>query len=247
MTRRIDVQFLRRSVGCRRRFRSDGSQGFCSLTVRQNLGVYPSERNFRLMGRSREFGRLRRPKGIDEEPERTAHMPFILEAKDVLPEVAEFKSVLIVPCRFCPAASTAVKSDEAYIEFPRRALKTASYERQIAEMKEAFTQRGITTVVFRSHLLHQFVLCMWTARRRRALLERARDFDAVVVMGCEAAVATARSTLESSACHVISALRSEGIMSIQPKFSLPCTVRLELESITPYIYPEGENVAARQA
>lgn len=173
-------------------------------------------------------------------------MPFILEAKDVFPEVAGFKSVLIVPCRFCPAASMAVKSDEAYIEFPRRALKTASYERQIAEMKDAITQRGITTEVFRSHLLHQFVLCMWTARRRQALLERARDFDAVVVMGCEAAVATVRSTLESTACHVISGLRSKGIMSIQPKFSLPCTVRLELESITPYVCPEGENAAAKQ-
>ena len=173
-------------------------------------------------------------------------MPFILEAKDVLPEVAELKSVLIVPCRFCPAASMAVKSNEAYIEFPRRALKTASYERQIAEMQEAFTQRGITTEVFESHLLHQFVLCMWTARRRKALRERAKEFDAVVVMGCEAAVATVRSTLESTNCRVISGLRSEGIMSIQPRFSLPCTVRLELESITPYVYPEGENTAAMQ-
>lgn len=173
-------------------------------------------------------------------------MPFILETRDVLPEVAGFKTVLIVPCRFCPAASMAVKSDEAYIEFPRRALKTASYERQISEMKEDFVQRGITTEVFESHLLHQFVLCMWTARRRQTLLERAGSFDAVVVMGCEAAVATVRSTLEPTACHVIPGLRSEGIMSIKPKFSLPCNVRLELESITPYVYPEGENAAARQ-
>ena len=173
-------------------------------------------------------------------------MPFILETNDVLSEVTEFKSVLIVPCRFCPAASAAVKSDEAYIEFPRRGLETASYERQIAEMQEAFTQRGITTEVFKSRLLHQFVLCMWTARRRQALLERARSFDAVVVMGCEAAVATVRSILEPTACHVISGLRSEGIMSIQPKFSLPCTVSLELQSITPYVHPEGEDAAARQ-
>lgn len=173
-------------------------------------------------------------------------MPFILEAKDVLREAAEFKSVLIVPCRFCPAASAAVIHDEAYIEFPRRALMTPSYERQIVEMRDAFTRRGIETEVFRSRLLHQFVLCMWTSRRRRALLERAREFDAVVVMGCEAAVATVRRTLESTACHVISGMRSEGIMSIQPRFSLPCTVRLELESITPYVCAEGEGAAAVQ-
>ncbi len=173
-------------------------------------------------------------------------MPFILEARDVLPEVSDSQSVLIVPCRFCPAASMAVKSDESYIEFPRRALKTASYERQIVEMKDAFAERGIETDVFESHLVHQFVLCMWTGRRRQALLERAKEFDAVVVMGCEAATATVRSTLESTSCNVISGLSSEGIMSIQPKFSLPCTVRLELESITPFVYPEGEDSAARQ-
>ena len=173
-------------------------------------------------------------------------MPFILETRDVLPEVAGFTSVLIVPCRFCPAASMAVHCDEAYIEFPRRALTTASYERQITEMKDRFTERGINAEVFRSRFLHQFVLCMWTARRRRALLERARDFDAVVVMGCEAAVATVRSTLASTHCEVIPGLRSEGIMSIQPKLSLPFTVRLELEGITPYVCPEGENVAAGQ-
>ena len=58
----------------------------------------------------------------------------------------------------------------------------------------------------------------------------------MVVMGCEAAVATVRSTLESTACHVIPGLKSEGIMSIQPKFSLPCNLTLDLESVTPVSY-----------
>ena len=166
-------------------------------------------------------------------------MPFYLDAPDVIPEIVNFKSVLIVPCRFCPAASMAVRSNEPYIEFPRRFLKTASYERQLAEMKDSFEKRGIKTGVFKSHFLHQFVLCMWTAKRRKALLKRARNYEAVVVMGCEAAVATIRGTLESTACHVISGLRSEGIMSIQPRFALPCNVRLDLESVTPYVHPES--------
>ena len=34
-------------------------------------------------------------------------MPFYLKEVDVIPEVAKFQSVLIVPCRFCPAASLA--------------------------------------------------------------------------------------------------------------------------------------------
>ncbi len=81
---------------------------------------------------------------------------------------------------------------------------------------------------------------MWTGKRRNALLEPAKNYEAVVVMGCEAAVATVRSTLESTACHVIPGLKSEGIMSIQPKFSLPCNLTLDLESVTRYVHPESE-------
>jgi hypothetical protein len=185
--------------------------------------------------------------GQAKNEERRDPMPFILESNDVLPEVEGCRSVLIVPCRFCPAASKAVKSNAAYIEFPRRALKTAPYERQIAEMKSTFDERGITTEVFRSRLLHQFVLCMWTTRRRRSLRERAKKFEAVVVMGCEAAVATVRNTLESTNCRVISGMRAEGIMSIQPRFSLPGTVRLDLESVTSYVYLEGGDETVAQA
>ena len=166
-------------------------------------------------------------------------MPFCLDVADIGPEVADFDSVMIVPCRFCPAASMAVKSNEPYIEFPRRLLKTASYERLIKKTKEGLEERGITTGVFESKLLHQFVLCMWTSRRRKELLERAKDYDAVVVMGCEAAVETVRNALESTSCHVIPGMEAEGIMSIQPRFSLPCNISLELEGVTPYIHPEG--------
>jgi hypothetical protein len=164
-------------------------------------------------------------------------MPFYLNVTDVVPEVVNFKSVLIVPCRFCPAASMAVRSNEAYIEFPRRSLKTAAYERLIKTTKKRFEKRGIKTSVFKSNLLHQFVLCMWTSKRRKKLMERAKKYDALVVMGCEAAVQTVRNSVESTACKVIPGMKSDGIMSIQPKFSLPCNIRLELESVTPYIHP----------
>ena len=105
-------------------------------------------------------------------------------------------------------------------------------------MKRNFEERGIKTSVFESHLLHQFVLCMWTARRREQLLQRARQFDAVVVMGCEAAVQTVRNTLESTACRVIQGMNSEGIMSIQPRLSMPCSISLELDCVTPYVHQE---------
>jgi hypothetical protein len=168
-------------------------------------------------------------------------MPFCLDAKDIVPEVGNFESVLIVPCRFCPAASLAVKSNEYYIEFPRRFLKTASYERLIESMRRSLEERGIRTGIFKSNLLHQFVLCMWTSKRRRTLAESAKKYDAVVVMGCEAAVQTVRNALESTTCHVIPGMKSEGIMSIQPRLSLPCNISLELEAVTPYIHAEPQS------
>lgn len=168
-------------------------------------------------------------------------MPFSLEVTDVVPEVVNLKSVLIVPCRFCPAASMAVKSNEPYIEFPRRLLKTASYQRLIKSMKDSFEERGIRTSIFKSNLLHQFVLCMWTSQRRKKLLESAKQYEAVVVMGCEAAVQTVRNALKSTTCQVIPGMKSEGIMSIQPKFSLPCNLSLELEGVTPFTHPESQS------
>ena len=168
-------------------------------------------------------------------------MPFCLDVTDVASEAAECKSVLIVPCRFCPAASMAVKNDEPYIEFPRRMLKTAPYERLIDNVKRSLVSNGIRTSIFKSKLLHQFVLCMWTTRRRRKLLERAKQFEAVVVMGCEAAVQTVRNALESTECRVIPGMRAEGIMSIQPRLSMPCNILLELEGVTPYIHSESRS------
>ncbi len=164
-------------------------------------------------------------------------MPFYLDEKDVVPEVAGCESVLIVPCRFCPAASTAVQSSEPYIEFPRRGLKTASYERLIEAMRAGLVERGIKTDVFRSRSLHQFVLCMWSSKRRKQLLERAKKYEALVVVGCEAAVETVRDAVRSTGCRVIQGMKTRGVMSIQPRFRLPCNIRLELQGVSPTLFP----------
>jgi hypothetical protein len=160
-------------------------------------------------------------------------MPFILNAKEDVSELTQYKSVLIVPCRFCPAASSAVKNDEPYFEFWRHFLKTDSYERYIAALKSKLEASGIRTDIFRSRLIHQFVLCMWTSGRRRKLAEVAKDYEAVLVLGCEAAVQTIRDAVRFSSCDVVPGLESEGIMSIQPRLHLPCNLTLELESVTP--------------
>jgi hypothetical protein len=76
---------------------------------------------------------------------------------------------------------------------------------------------------------------MWTSKRRKKLLERAKQHDALVVLGCEAAVQTVRDSVKSTDCQVIQGMKNEGLMSIRPRFSLPCNIFLELESVSPIV------------
>lgn len=163
-------------------------------------------------------------------------MPFILKAIDDATAYEQFESVLIVPCRFCPAASAAVRSSEPYFEILRRFLETGSYERFIRSLKSKLEQKGIKAGVFKSRWLHQFVLCMWTVRRRAALKRRARNYDALVVLGCEAAVQTVREAVKPNSCKVLQGVETEGIMSVNPRFSLPCNLTLDIESVSRYEY-----------
>jgi len=161
-------------------------------------------------------------------------MPFIFKKYRDISDYYQFDSVLIVPCRFCPAASSAVKNNEPYLELFRRLMKTDSYECYIKSLKSGLEEKGIKADVFRSRLIHQFVLCMWTSRRRKKLGKYAKKYDAVIVLGCEAAKQTVVDSIGSSRCSIIQGLESEGVMSIQPRFSLTGNISLELESITPY-------------
>ncbi len=169
-------------------------------------------------------------------------MPFIFKAQEDISKLIRFKSVLIIPCRFCPAASSAVKSDTPYFEFWRNFLQTKSYEHYIKSLKSELEEARIRTAVFRSRLLHQFVLCMWTSGRRKKLLEYSRGYEALLVLGCEAATQTVRDSVKSIGCEVIQGLESEGIMSIQPKITWPLNLRLKLESVTPLIFKNTSRI-----
>jgi hypothetical protein len=169
-------------------------------------------------------------------------MPFYLEEIDVIPELAQFKSVLIVPCRFCPAASSALSRNEPYLEFLSRFLKTGSYEQFTKNLKLNLANQGVKTDIMKSNLLHQFVLCSWTSKKRNKLAKRARQYEALLVLGCEAAVHTIQDAVQSTSCQVIQGMKTMGLMSIKPKFHLPCNISLELDSITPI--QEGKNILA---
>jgi hypothetical protein len=159
-------------------------------------------------------------------------MPFYLKNSDVLSQVAGLQSVLIVPCRFCPAASLAVRENKPYIELFRRFLRTEAYESYIQTLKRRLKDVGIQSVVFDSKLAHQFVACMWTSGRRRKLAERAAQFDGVVVLGCDAAVGLVRDALGSTNCRVIRAMEVEGIMNVVPALSFPGNISLVVQGMT---------------
>ena len=42
-------------------------------------------------------------------------MPFYLKDRNISLDIAKVHSVLIVPCRFCPAASLAVREEKPYL------------------------------------------------------------------------------------------------------------------------------------
>jgi len=58
-------------------------------------------------------------------------MPFCFEEKDVISELNGVKSALIIPCRFCPAASAAVKNNKPYFEFSGKKRVKSSFLTQL--------------------------------------------------------------------------------------------------------------------
>lgn len=160
-------------------------------------------------------------------------MPFYLKETDILPRVAGLRSVLIVPCRFCPAASLAVRENMPYIELFRRFLRTEAYELFIDSVKRRLENADIQTDVFDSKMPHHYVACMWTSKRRRTLAKRAAEFEGVVVLGCDATTEAVREAIKPAPCRVIQGMEIEGIMNILPKVTFPFNVSIAMQGITP--------------
>lgn len=161
-------------------------------------------------------------------------MPLYLEPSDIDEKITKFSSVLIVPCRICPAMSLAVAENGPYIQFFTRFLTTPAYARTIAEMRAQMAAKGIQTGVYQSDLPVPMI-CAWMAGQRRGLLKKARQFDAVVVMGCDSAVHTVQTVLDADTdadatpCPVIRGMQVKGIVSVTPKVTWPGHIHLEIK------------------
>jgi hypothetical protein len=153
-------------------------------------------------------------------------MPLHLEPLDVSVDLQNYKSVLIVTCPICPPVSLATDKDSPFIEFFKSGIKTRAYEDFIQSIREPLEQRGVQTGALTIYAPCP-AMCLWTKGQRNRLLKRARDYEAVLVMGCESARYTVEQALKNTDCKVILAMRLTGITNAAVKFQFPLTVKLE--------------------
>jgi 4-hydroxy-3-methylbut-2-enyl diphosphate reductase IspH len=160
-------------------------------------------------------------------------MPIHFNDLDVVSEVEGISSALIVPCNMCPAVTVAVREEKPFIQFFRSFLKTIPFEEYVKALQSRLREKGVNTKVFKNYIPHQWFLCMWTTRRCKKLEKSAKQYDAVIVLGCESATETVRDAVKSDDCKVIEGMEVEGIMNAKLKFKLPGNVSFEDCKIIP--------------
>jgi hypothetical protein len=160
-------------------------------------------------------------------------MPIHFHDLDVVSEVLGLKSALIVPCNMCPAVTVAVREEKPFLQVFKNFLKCAPFEQYIINMQSRLKEIGLNTKVFKSNIPHQWFMCMWTSGQRNKLQEYAKQFEALIVLGCDSATETARDTVKTINCKVIEGVKVAGIMNAQLKFHFPCDVSFENCKIVP--------------
>jgi hypothetical protein len=160
-------------------------------------------------------------------------MPIHFNDMDVVSEVAGLHSALIVPCNMCPAITVAVREKKPFMQFFRSFLKSAPFEQYIGGLQSRLREKGVNTKVFKNYIPHQWFMCMWTPRKRKKLQKCAKQYDAVIVLGCESANETVRDVVNSNDCKVIEGMEVTGIMNAHLRFHLPGNVSFENCEIVP--------------
>ena len=153
-------------------------------------------------------------------------MPISLKPTDISNDLEKVSSVLVVTCPVCPCFSLAMQKDSPWIEFFKHGLKTGALEDHIKEIRDPLEERGIQTGAFTMRLPLP-MMCLWTKGQRKRLLKRAKDFNAVVVLGCDSAAFTAQQVLKNTDCRVITGMRTVGITNATVTHRIPLTFELE--------------------
>ena len=156
-------------------------------------------------------------------------MPINLQPTDISGDLENVSSVLIALCPVCPCFSLAMQKDSPWIEFFKRGLKTGALEDHIKEIRDPLEKRGVRTGVFTMRLPLP-MMCLWTKGQRKRLLKRAKDYEAVVVLGCDSAAFTAQQVLKNTDCLVITGMRTVGITNATVTHRFPLTFELQDKS-----------------
>jgi hypothetical protein len=154
-------------------------------------------------------------------------MPIHFNDLDVVPYVEGLSSALVVPCIMCPGATVSVREKKPFIEIFKSLLKSEPLEHYIRALQSRLRERGVNTKVFKSIFYHQWFMCMWTSGRRKKLQEYAKQYEAVIVLGCDSATETVRDAVKSSDCKVIEGMKVAGIMNAKLNVHLPGNISFE--------------------
>jgi len=160
-------------------------------------------------------------------------MPIHFKDLDVISQVTGLRSVLIVPCNMCPAATVSIREKKPFMQLFRSLLKSLPFEQYLRELQSKLREQGVNTEIFRSNIYHQWFMCMWTSAQRKKLQKAVPKHEAVIVLGCDSATETVREAVKSTGCKVIEGMKVSGIMNATLKFHLPCNIIFEDCNVIP--------------
>lgn len=166
-------------------------------------------------------------------------MPILLQPTDVALELRKFRSVLVVSCPVCPAASMAIAENMPLFDFFKYGFKTEALENHIKSIQTELQRHGVRTDAFTMRIPHP-LMCLWTARQRDRLLKRASGFEAVLVLGCHSAAMTARDALKDADCKVFLGMREIGLTNATIRFKSPSQIELDVHPLSDGPFHRGE-------
>jgi hypothetical protein len=160
-------------------------------------------------------------------------MPAHLEDRNIISEVEDLSSALIVACNMCAGASFAMKENRPFLQPFRSLLKSPPLERHVEKLQSQLNKKGLKTKWFRGGIIQQFFLCLWTKRQRRKFQECAKEYQTAIVLGCDSAFKTIRDSVRGTDCKVIEGTEFKGIMNTRTKVHFPLNVSFEKSTIVP--------------
>jgi len=160
-------------------------------------------------------------------------MPIHLEELDVVSEVEGLGSTLIAACNMCAGASLAMSENKPFLQFFKSRLKSPPLERYIERLQSQLIENGVRSAKFQGGVIQQFFLCLWTSRQRKKLQENAKQYDAVIVLGCESAIETVRESVKGTDCKVIKGMEVAGIMNTKTIFHFPFNISFDYSKVIP--------------